>query len=187
MGRPGLRRRGDGALARRGRSCRPRRREARRRAQYQTDAVIERAFNLGLASLPGVATPTEAVRALGLGASALKLFPAEAMPPEIVKAWRSVLPKDTQLFPVGGVTPERIAPYRRAGADGFGIGSRSTGPAPRPRRSRARRRLSSRLGARPDKVPSAPVALGRYRSGRPGSERKRKWKSTFRRTCPAFR
>jgi len=85
-------------------------------------AVIARAFNLRLASLPGVATPTEAFRALWLGASALKLFPAEAMPPEVVKAWRSVLPKETQLFPVGGITPERVAPYHRAGADGFGIG-----------------------------------------------------------------
>ncbi|MBV8106428.1 MAG: 2-dehydro-3-deoxy-6-phosphogalactonate aldolase [Hyphomicrobiales bacterium] len=85
-------------------------------------AVIARALELGLVVLPGVATPTEAFRALWLGASALKLFPAEAMPPEVVEAWRSVLPKAKQLFPVGGVTPERIAPYRRAGADGFGIG-----------------------------------------------------------------
>ncbi len=44
------------------------------------------------------------------------------MPPEVVRAWRSVLPKDAALFPVGGVTPERIAPYRAAGANGFGIG-----------------------------------------------------------------
>ncbi len=86
------------------------------------DYVIERAVKLGLAVLPGVATPTEAFRALELGASGLKLFPAEAMPPEIVKAWRSVLPKEIQLFPVGGITPERISPYRRAGADGFGVG-----------------------------------------------------------------
>ena len=95
-------------------------------------AVIARAFNLGLASLPGVATPTEAFRALGLGASGLKLFPAEAMPPEVVKAWRSVLPKATQLFPVGGVSPERIAPYRKAGADGFGIGSALYRPGAKP-------------------------------------------------------
>ena len=85
-------------------------------------AVIERALKLGLIVLPGVATPTEAFAALSLGASALKLFPAEALPPEVVKAWRSVLPRETQLFPVGGITPERIAPYRRAGAGGFGIG-----------------------------------------------------------------
>jgi 2-dehydro-3-deoxyphosphogalactonate aldolase len=85
-------------------------------------AVLTRAFNLDLATLPGVATPTEAFRALSLGASALKLFPAEAMPPDVVKAWRSVLPPHTQLFPVGGITPDKIAPYRVAGAAGFGIG-----------------------------------------------------------------
>ena len=85
-------------------------------------AVIERALKLGLSVLPGVATPTEAFAAQSLGAASLKLFPAEGLPPEIVKAWRSVLPKETQLFPVGGMTPERIAAYRKAGADGFGIG-----------------------------------------------------------------
>jgi len=37
-----------------------------------------------------------------------------------VRAWRSVLPKTAQLYPVGGITPERIGPYRRAGANGFG-------------------------------------------------------------------
>ncbi len=86
-------------------------------------AVIERAIKLGLLAAPGVATPTEAFAALKAGASALKLFPGEAIPPEVVRAWRSVLPKTTPLFPVGGITPERIAPYRRAGANGFGIGS----------------------------------------------------------------
>ena len=85
-------------------------------------AVIERALKLGLFVLPGVATPTEAFATESLGASSLKLFPAEAMPPAVVNAWRSILPKETQLFPVGGITPERIAPYRKAGADGFGIG-----------------------------------------------------------------
>jgi 2-dehydro-3-deoxyphosphogalactonate aldolase len=40
-----------------------------------------------------------------------------------LKAWRSALPQETHLFPVGGVTPERIAPSRRAGTGGFGIGS----------------------------------------------------------------
>jgi 2-dehydro-3-deoxyphosphogalactonate aldolase len=86
-------------------------------------AVIERAAKLRLVALPGVATMTEAFEALKAGASGLKLFPGEAIPPEVVRAWRSVLPKETQLYPVGGVTPERIGPYRRAGADGFGIGS----------------------------------------------------------------
>ena len=86
-------------------------------------AVIERAVKLGLIVLPGVATPTEAFAALKAGASGLKLFPGEAMPPEVVKAWRAVLPKEIPLYPVGAVTPERIGPYRRSGASGFGIGS----------------------------------------------------------------
>jgi 2-dehydro-3-deoxyphosphogalactonate aldolase len=86
-------------------------------------AVIERAVKLKLVAVPGVATVTEAFEALKAGASGLKLFPGEAIPPEVVRAWRSVLPKAIRLLPVGGVTPERIAPYRRAGADGFGIGS----------------------------------------------------------------
>jgi 2-dehydro-3-deoxyphosphogalactonate aldolase len=92
-------------------------------------SVVERAAKLGLFVLPGVATPTEAFAALSSGASGLKLFPAEVLPPEIVKAWRSVLPKGTQLFPVGGITPERIAPYREAGAYGFGIGGALYRPA----------------------------------------------------------
>ena len=86
-------------------------------------AVMERAARLGLVTLPGVATPTEAFVALKAGASGLKLFRGEAIPPEVVKAWRSVLPKEIPLYPVGGITPERIGPYRRAGASGFGIGS----------------------------------------------------------------
>ena len=84
--------------------------------------VIEQSVKHGLAIVPGVATPTEAFRALDYGASALKMFPAEASPPEVTKAWLSVLPEETQIFPVGGITPERIAPYRKAGAAGFGIG-----------------------------------------------------------------
>lgn len=85
--------------------------------------VIARAVKLDLVVLPGVATMTEAFAALKAGASGLKLFPGEALGPEVVKAWRSVLPRDVQLFPVGGVSPERMAPFRRAGADGFGVGS----------------------------------------------------------------
>ena len=86
-------------------------------------AVIERAAKLGLVAVPGVATMTEAFAALKAGASGLKLFPGEALGPDVVKAWRAVLPKETQLYPVGGVNPERMGPYRRAGASGFGIGS----------------------------------------------------------------
>ena len=53
----------------------------------------------------------------------MKLFPAESLPPRVVKSWRAVLPKDLWLIPVGGITPDSVAPYIAAGADGFGLGS----------------------------------------------------------------
>jgi 2-dehydro-3-deoxyphosphogalactonate aldolase len=74
-------------------------------------------------SLPGVATPTEAFAALRAGAHGLKVFPSESIPPLAIKAWRAVLPRDVPLLPVGGISPESLAPYLDAGANGFGIGS----------------------------------------------------------------
>ena len=85
--------------------------------------VVTEAARLGMVSLPGVATPTEAFGALAAGATGLKLFPAEAASPAVVKAWLAVLPKGTPLMPVGGITPANMAAWREAGATGFGIGS----------------------------------------------------------------
>ncbi|MEN5339872.1 2-dehydro-3-deoxy-6-phosphogalactonate aldolase [Stenotrophomonas sp. TWI143] len=85
--------------------------------------VIAAAHASGMVCTPGVATPTEAFAALRAGADALKLFPAEQLPPPVLKAWSSVLPAGTPLLPVGGITPQRMAAYRQAGAAGFGIGS----------------------------------------------------------------
>lgn len=86
-------------------------------------AVIREAKRQGLVCIPGVATPTEAFAALAAGADALKMFPAEALPPPALKAWRAVLPRDTLVFAVGGMRPDNLAPYWEAGADGFGTGS----------------------------------------------------------------
>jgi len=86
-------------------------------------AVIRRAKELRMMCTPGVATPTEAFAALKAGADAIKLFPAEAIPPQIVKAWRAVLPQDTVVLPVGGIRPDNMKPYVDAGAHGFGLGS----------------------------------------------------------------
>ena len=85
--------------------------------------VIERAVALGMLAAPGVATPTEAFVALQAGAHALKLFPAEMVGHGGLKALKSVLPAGTPLWPVGGVSPESMAPWVAAGATGFGIGS----------------------------------------------------------------
>jgi len=86
-------------------------------------AVITESAKRGLVSLPGYFTPSEAFAALAAGASGLKLFPAEAASPAVVKAQRAVLPKDVPLLAVGGIAPDNMAPWRQAGADGFGLGS----------------------------------------------------------------
>lgn len=86
-------------------------------------AVIAEARSRDLTCVPGVATPTEAFAALSAGAKGLKMFPAEGLPPEVLKAWRAVLPPNVPLFPVGGIAPETMAPYLDAGATGFGLGS----------------------------------------------------------------
>jgi 2-dehydro-3-deoxyphosphogalactonate aldolase len=90
---------------------------------HSDGAVIHAAKQRGLFCVPGVATPTEAFGALAAGADALKLFPAEALPPAVVKAWRAVVPADHWLLPVGGIAPKTMAPYLAAGANGFGLGS----------------------------------------------------------------
>jgi 2-dehydro-3-deoxyphosphogalactonate aldolase len=85
--------------------------------------IIRATKALGMVSLPGVTTPTEAFAALKAGADALKLFPAELIGPQVVKAMRAVLPPDVRLLPVGGITPGAMKPYLEAGVAGFGLGS----------------------------------------------------------------
>lgn len=85
-------------------------------------AVIRRALDLGLIPMPGFATATEAFLALSAGAQYLKLFPASTYGLEHVKALRAVLPRSTRIFAVGGIGPDALAEWRRAGVDGFGIG-----------------------------------------------------------------
>jgi len=85
--------------------------------------VVRAATWSGMVCMPGVLTPTEAFAALEAGAQALKLFPAEMIPPAAVKALRAVLPPQVPLLPVGGITPFTMAGYLAAGASGFGVGS----------------------------------------------------------------
>jgi len=89
---------------------------------FSADVVAE-SVRLGCVALPGVATPSEAFAALDTGAAALKLFPAEMIPPAAVKAMRAVLPASTRLLPVGGIDVDNFRAWRAAGANGFGIGS----------------------------------------------------------------
>lgn len=85
--------------------------------------VVIAAKALGMACAPGVATPLEAFLALKNGADVLKMFPAEQLGCQVVKAWRAVIAAQVPLVPVGGITPDNMGPFLSAGANGFGLGS----------------------------------------------------------------
>lgn len=86
-------------------------------------AIVRAAKQHGLLAVPGCFTPTEALAMLAAGADALKLFPAEAASPAVLRALRAVLPTETMVLPVGGIDPSNMAGWRAAGAAGFGVGS----------------------------------------------------------------
>ena len=85
-------------------------------------AVISAAAAAGMIASPGYFTPSEAFTALGAGAHALKLFPAEAATPDVLKAQKAVIPKDVPILIVGGIRPDNMRPWLEAGATGFGLG-----------------------------------------------------------------
>ncbi|MEX3017895.1 2-dehydro-3-deoxy-6-phosphogalactonate aldolase [Gymnodinialimonas hymeniacidonis] len=85
--------------------------------------VIKASVDQGMASWPGIFTPTEAFAALHAGATGLKLFPGNMAGPSGLKAIRAVLPVGTQVYAVGGAGPDNFGEWIAASADGFGIGS----------------------------------------------------------------
>lgn len=85
--------------------------------------VVQAAKRHGLLAIPGFFTPAEAFAMLAAGADALKLFPAEAGSPAMLRALRAVLPPATVVLPVGGIDASNILAWRAAGAAGFGIGT----------------------------------------------------------------
>ncbi|MBL1241807.1 MAG: 2-dehydro-3-deoxy-6-phosphogalactonate aldolase [OCS116 cluster bacterium] len=86
-------------------------------------AVIKRTKQLGLYSVPGFYTPSEAFLAIDAGADALKMFPADTLGVKGLKAISVVLPDNVPVFAVGGVNIDNMAAYVAAGAAGFGLGS----------------------------------------------------------------
>ena len=87
------------------------------------EAVIARTRALGMASYPGVFTPTDAFRAIRAGATGLKFYPAEVLGSKGIKAMKAVLPKSMPLYAVGGANPDNFREYFDAGCAGFGLGS----------------------------------------------------------------
>ena len=87
-------------------------------------SLVIGALDVGLIPVPGVCTPSEGFAALDAGAAGLKVFPAEALSPKVIAAWRSVMARDEALLlPTGGITMENAGEWWSAGADGFGVGS----------------------------------------------------------------
>ena len=86
-------------------------------------AIVRAAKGQRLLAVPGCFTPTEAFAMLAAGADALKLFPAEAASPAVLRALRAVLPPGTAVLPVGGIDASNMAGWQAASAAGFGIGS----------------------------------------------------------------
>jgi 2-dehydro-3-deoxyphosphogalactonate aldolase len=85
--------------------------------------VIRAALKLKMRVMPGVATATEAFRAISAGAFELKLFPAVSCGPAHLQALKSVLPASVRVLPVGGIGAADIPAWLAAGAAGFGFGS----------------------------------------------------------------
>ncbi len=85
--------------------------------------VIRASKAAGMASWPGVMTPTECFAALAAGADGLKIFPANLIGPDGLKAIRAVLPKTCEVYAVGGAGASNFGEWIKAGASGFGIGT----------------------------------------------------------------
>lgn len=85
--------------------------------------IIANARARGMVTMPGVFSPTEALLAVKAGASSLKFFPASVLGAAGINAIRAVLPADTMIAAVGGVSDANFADYIKAGITAFGLGS----------------------------------------------------------------
>lgn len=85
--------------------------------------VIREAVARGLYTMPGCFTATEALAAVHSGASALKFFPAGSLGPSGIAAVKTILPKDTVIGAVGGVSEHNFGDYAKVGVRTFGLGT----------------------------------------------------------------
>jgi 2-dehydro-3-deoxyphosphogalactonate aldolase len=85
--------------------------------------IVSAAKEAGLIVIPGALSPTEVFAMHHAGADAIKLFPAEALGIEMLKALLVALPKHVQMIPVGGIDSRNASSWMAAGASGVGVGS----------------------------------------------------------------
>lgn len=91
-------------------------------------AVIAVCRELDVPILSGALTPTEACTAWDLGADVIKIFPAEFFGPAYIKSLKAPFPR-MEFLPTGGVTPETVGDFLRAGAFATAAGSALVSPA----------------------------------------------------------
>lgn len=87
--------------------------------------LVHAAVAGGLPFIPGALTPTEIAAAWDAGATFVKLFPASAVGPSLVRELRGPMP-DVALIPTGGIDESSGAAFLEAGAAAVGIGSAIT-------------------------------------------------------------
>lgn len=85
--------------------------------------VIKRASSLGMITMPGVFTATEALQAVDAGAHGLKFFPASILGPDGINAIKAVIPPELEAGAVGGVSEDEFEAYAKSGIKTFGLGS----------------------------------------------------------------
>jgi 2-dehydro-3-deoxyphosphogluconate aldolase / (4S)-4-hydroxy-2-oxoglutarate aldolase len=85
-------------------------------------AVIARCVEEQIPVFPGAFSATEIQRAWDLGATMVKVFPAEALGPGRFAELKESLPL-VRIMPTGGVDVANLAAYARAGADAYGVGT----------------------------------------------------------------
>ena len=88
-------------------------------------ALIRKCVADGLVAMPGAMTPTEAVEAFNAGANYVKVFPAGSLGPGYIKAIKAPL-SHIPLLAVGGISPDNIAEFIKAGCVGAGVGGNLT-------------------------------------------------------------
>ncbi len=85
------------------------------------EAVIKETLRLGMISIPGAMTPTEIEKAYALGAQIVKLFPADDLGLHYIQNISAPL-SHIPLMATGGVNPQTIPEYSKAGIKAFGTG-----------------------------------------------------------------
>jgi len=83
--------------------------------------VIKACVERKVPVMPGAMTPTEILTAWRMGATMVKVFPADQLGPGHLKAVKAPFP-EIPLMPTGGVTVETLPAFKKAGADAFGVG-----------------------------------------------------------------